>query len=142
MTEASTFELLIPVAPSDIDQLGHVNNVSYLRWVQEAAVAHWKAVAPAEAQRQLLWVVLRHEIDYRQPAFLEDEIVARTWVGAASRLRFERLTELLRARDRLLLASARTIWCPIDVVTKRPTGVSAEVRACFSRSQAESNNFG
>lgn len=100
--------------------------------MQDAAVAHWKAAAPAEAQQKLLWVILRHEIDYRHPAFLGDKIVVRTWVGTASRLRFERHTELLRAQDRVLLAKARTIWCPIDAETKKPTGVSGEVRACFS----------
>ena len=133
VSETSVFELAISVTPSDIDQLGHVNNVRYVQWVQDAAVGHWRAGAPPEAQQKLLWVVLRHEIDYRQPAFLGDKIIARTWVGTASRLRFERHTELLRARDRVLLANARTIWCPIDADTKKPTGVSTEVRACFSR---------
>jgi acyl-CoA thioester hydrolase len=126
------FELVISVEAADIDQLGHVNNVAYVRWVQEAAVAHWKAVAPADAQASLLWIVLRHEIDYARPACLGDSIVARTWVGSASRLRFERFTELLRAGDRTLLAKARTIWCPIDARRRKPVAVGAEVRACFS----------
>ena len=129
---AQPFELVIAVEPADIDQLGHVNNVIYLRWVQEAAVAHWTAAAPAADRAKLLWVVVRHEIDYKQAAFLGDRIIARTWVGIASRIRFERFTELLRARDRSLLAKARTLWCPIDAQTGRPTSVSAEVRACFS----------
>jgi acyl-CoA thioester hydrolase len=133
VSDASAFELAISVEASDIDQLGHVNNVRYVQWVQDAAVAHWKAAAPPEAQRKLLWVVLRHEIDYRQPAFPGDKLVARTWVGTASRLRFERHTELLRAQDHVLLVKARTIWCPIDAETKKPTGVSEEVRACFSQ---------
>jgi acyl-CoA thioester hydrolase len=126
------YELSIAVEPADIDQLGHVNNVTYVRWVQDAAVAHWRAAAPAADQAKVMWIVLRHEIDYRQPALLEDSILARTWVGAATRLKFERHTELLRARDRTLLARARTLWCPIDVGTGRPVNVSAEVRACFS----------
>jgi acyl-CoA thioester hydrolase len=126
------FELAIQVAPADIDELGHVNNVTYLRWVQEAAVAHWRAVAPPADQAQLLWIVVRHEIDYRQPAYLGDQILATTWVGAASRIKFERHTAILRATDRSLLAKARTVWCPIDVGTGKPTSVSAEVRACFS----------
>ena len=129
---AEAFELAIEVEPADIDQLGHVNNVTYLRWVQEAAVAHWTAVAPAADQAKLLWVVVRHEIDYKQAAFLGDGIIARTWVGNASRIRFERFTELLRARDRGVLAKARTLWCPIDSRTGRLTSVSPEVRACFS----------
>jgi acyl-CoA thioester hydrolase len=129
---AQPFELAIAVEPADIDQLGHVNNVIYLRWVQEAAVAHWTAAAPATDQAKLLWVVVRHEIDYQQAAFLGDRIIARTWVGSASRIRFERFTELLRARDRSLLAKARTWWCPIDTRTGKPASVSPEVRACFS----------
>jgi acyl-CoA thioester hydrolase len=129
------FELAIAVQPADIDELGHVNNVSYLRWIQDVATAHWQAAAPAADQASLRWVVARHEIDYKRPAFLRDLILARTWVGTASHRRFERHTELLRAADRRLLARARTLWCPIDAQTGRPTDVSAEVRARFSLAQ-------
>ncbi len=133
MTQASeAFELPIVVEPADIDELGHVNNVTYLRWVQDAAVAHWRARAPAADQAKLFWVVVRHEIDYKQAAYLGDEIVARTWVGAASRIKFERHTEVLRASDGRLLARARTLWCPIDAQTGKPASVSPEVRASFS----------
>ncbi len=131
-TEPSTFELAIEVESTDIDELGHVNNVAYLRWVQNVAVAHWRALAPVEDQARFLWIVLRHEIDYKHPAYLGDGIVARTWVGAASRLRFERHTELLRANDRSVLARARTLWCPINAATGRPAIVGPELRARFS----------
>jgi acyl-CoA thioester hydrolase len=120
------------VEPSYIDFLGHVNNVTYLRWVQEAATAHWTGTAPKEDQATLLWVVLRHEIEYHHPAQPGDGIIARTWVGTATRLRFQRFTEILRASDRKVLASARTLWCPIDAKTLRPTSVSPAVRALFS----------
>jgi acyl-CoA thioester hydrolase len=126
------FELRIAVDPADIDQLGHVNNVVYLRWVQDVAVAHWHAAAPAADQAKLLWVVVRHEIDYKRPALARDEIIACTWVGAASRRAFDRHTELLRASDRKLLAKARTVWCPINTATGKPTDVSPEVRLRFS----------
>jgi acyl-CoA thioester hydrolase len=126
------FELPIAIEPADIDALGHVNNVTYIRWVQDVAVAHWKAASRAADQANLRWVVVRHEIDYKQAAYPGDAIVARTWVGTASRVRFERHTELLRASDRSLLAKALTVWCPIDARTGKPTGVSAEVRAGFS----------
>ncbi len=126
------YELEIRVEPSDIDALGHVNNVVYLRWVQDAAVAHWRSAATPDQQAELAWVVVRHEIDYKRAARLEDGIVARTWVGAASRSRFERHTEILRARDRRLLARTRTLWCPIDARTGRPTEVGDDVRERFS----------
>jgi acyl-CoA thioester hydrolase len=124
--------MAIAVAPPDIDGLGHVNNVVYVRWVQDIAVAHWRAVASAADQERFLWIVVRHEIDYKQAARLGDTILARTWVGAATRIRFERHTELLRASDKALLAKARTVWCPVDAVTGKLASVSAEVRARFS----------
>ena len=129
---AEPFERAIAIEPSDIDQLGHVNNVTYLRWVQDVAVAHWQSVAPAADQASLLWVVVRHEIDYKQAAYLNDAIIARTWVGTASRIRFERHTELLRANDRTVLARARTVWCPLDAQSGKPVSVSDQVRAVFS----------
>ena len=122
----------IAVEPADIDGLGHVNNVVYLRWVQDVAVAHWRTVASRDNQEKLRWIVVRHEIDYKQAARLGDAILARTWVGAATRIKFERHTELLRASDGCLLAKARTIWCPIDAATGKLASVSADVRAAFS----------
>lgn len=132
-----TFELSIAIEPADIDELGHVNNVTYLRWVQAAAEGHWKAIARAEDQAKLLWVVLRHEIDYKRAAHLGDAILARTWVGTASRVRFERHTEILRASDGAILASARTVWCPIDAQTLKPVSVGQEVRSVFSTNDGE-----
>lgn len=126
------YEIAIPVQASDIDQLGHVNNVVYLRWVQDAATAHWSAVATEQEKRSLLWVVTRHEIDYRRPALVGDVVIARTWVGEATHRVFERHTELLRKSDGKLLAKARTLWRPIDSDTRQPTDVGADVYARFS----------
>ena len=128
------------VLPADIDEQNHVNNAIYLRWVQDVATAHWKSLASAEAQSAIGWVVLRHEIDYKLPASLGDEIILRTWVGHASRLKFERFTEVRRKAspeqgrkiDMQLLAQACTLWVPVDVRTGKPMRVSAEVREKFS----------
>ena len=126
------FETSVAVMPEDIDEQNHVNNTVYLRWVQEVATAHWQAIASSEAQGEIAWVVLRHEIDYKAPACLDDEIVLRTWVGKATRLTFERFTEILRRRDGQLLSKARTLWCPTNAQTGRPVRVPLEVREQFS----------
>jgi acyl-CoA thioester hydrolase len=118
----------------DIDQQKHVNNTVYLRWVQEVATAHWEVLAPAAARETVGWVVLRHEIDYKAPACLGDEVRLRTWVGQATRVTFERFTEVRRARDHQLLAEARTLWVPVNTATGKVTRVPAEVRALFSLS--------
>ena len=67
------FELRLAMEPGDIDQRGHVNNGVYLRWVQDAAVAHWRVNTPALEQDRLHGVVTRHAIDYRRPALAGDD---------------------------------------------------------------------
>ena len=129
---AAIFEMTVPVLSTDIDEQGHVNNTVYLRWIQDVATAHWKSLASAQSQAAIGWIVLRHEIDYKLPASFGDEIVLRTWVGQASRLKFERFTEVRRRIDNQLLSQARTLWVPIDVRTGKPIRVSAELRAQFS----------
>ena len=129
---STPFEMIVSVLPEDIDEQNHVNNTVYLRWVQEVATAHWRAVATADAQENIGWVVLRHEIDYKAPASLGDEVMLRTWVGKATRLTFERFTEIRRSSNGQPLSKARTLWCPINAQTGRPVRVSADVRERFS----------
>jgi acyl-CoA thioester hydrolase len=126
------YELEIEVRPEDIDLLGHVNNVVYVRYIQEVAVAHWTTAASREEQEKYLWVVTRHEIDYKRPAFPEDILLAKTWVGAAKDGLFERFTDLERKTDGKVIVRARTVWCPIDPKTLRPTEVPGSVYKKFS----------
>jgi acyl-CoA thioester hydrolase len=129
---SAPFEMTLSVMSGDIDEQNHVNNTVYLRWVQEVATAHWQAIASSEAQKGIAWVVLRHEIDYKAPAGLGDDLVLRTWVGKATRLTFERFTEILRSSDGQLLSKARTLWCPVNAQTGRPVRVPPQVREQFS----------
>ncbi len=130
---ADRFEHPVEVSPADFDELGHVNNVVYLRWVQDIAIAHWRAAATPEQQESIAWVALRHEIDYKHPALPGDGILASTWVGSAEAVRFERFVEILRTSDRRVLAQSRTLWCPISRGTGRITRVGEDVRRVFSR---------
>jgi|SRR5947209_17269675 len=130
------FEITVRVTEADIDGQGHVNNVVYLRWAQDVAVAHWRKLAPNESRDTIGWVVLRHEIDYKAAGFLHDELRVGTWVGELEGLSFERHTEITRPNDNKVLARVRTLWVPINPETGRPTRVSAEVREIFSRAAA------
>jgi acyl-CoA thioester hydrolase len=129
---ASVYETILPVLAADIDEQNHVNNTVYLRWVQQIASAHWNAIASPDAKQSISWVVLRHEIDYQGAAALGDEILLRTWVGKATRLRFERFTEIRRRRDDQCLSRARSVWVPVDRVSGRPTRVPQHLRDQFS----------
>src|SRR5437899_12681658 len=124
---SAVFEMTVPVLPDYLEEQNHVKNTVHLRWVQDIATAHWRAIASPEAQEAIGWVVLRHEIDYKTPATLGDEVLLRTWVGKATRLTFERFTEIRRNGDDRLLSDARTLWCPINTQTRRQLRVSAHV---------------
>lgn len=131
MTTAEPFleryDLPITVQPQDIDVMGHVNNTVYVRWVQEAAVAHWTASATPEELQSVVWVVVRHELDYLSSVKLSDAITARTWVGATVKNYFERFTEIRRTADGKVLSRARTLWCPLDKTTLRPVRAGADL---------------
>jgi acyl-CoA thioester hydrolase len=124
---STRFEHIIKVAPTDIDDLGHVNNVIYVRYVQEVAAAHWMTNAPLALRERYAWVVLRHEIDYRYPAFLNEEIIGQTWVGEHSGARFDRFVKLVSANTNKILVEAKTSWCMLDASTMRPTRITQEV---------------
>jgi len=130
-TIAKVFEHPLRVAAADIDAQGHVNNVVYLRYAQDAAVAHWRSVASPEQLAASAWVARRHEIDYLRPGFEGDELRARTWVGDASGATFDRFVEIVRTNDGELLAKVRTVWVLVDPKSLRPRRVDASVRDPF-----------
>lgn len=125
------FEIPITVEPSHIDDLGHVNNVVYLQWVQEVAKSHWHAMANADDIKNLGWVVTRHEMEYRAAGFLGDELVARTWIGETTPLSCERFVEIRRTSDGRVLMQARSIWIPVDRTSGRPRRIVPQVLAPF-----------
>ncbi len=117
------------VQGSDIDDHQHVNNVAYLRWIQEIAVGHWQAKASADIQEKFTWFVLRHEIDYKKPSFEDQEITATTWVGQASKIKCDRFTEIRRSDD--ILVEAKSVWCLFDRESGKPAGITEELREIF-----------
>ena len=125
------FELPLLVAPEDIDALGHVNNVVYLRWMQQAAAAHWEAAAGPEQRAAVAWVVIRHEIDYKAPAFAGERVVVRTRVGEPTAATWERHSEVRRVGDDKLLARCRSVYVALDPASGRPRRVDAALRAPF-----------
>jgi len=130
---ADAFTLDMDVRPEDIDQLNHVNNAVYLRWMQDVAVAHWTVLAPRPMQAAMFWVVRRHEIDYLHSARLGDVVVTHTWVGEEVDGYFERLTQMNRKKDNRTLARARSLWAPMDMTTgTRIRIVPDDVRALFA----------
>jgi acyl-CoA thioester hydrolase len=119
----------VEIAASDIDFMGHVNNAHYLRWVQDAVVAHWRRFAPDDAVAAHLWVALKHEITYRKPAFLDDEVIATTVLQKVEGARAFYDTLIKRGEE--VLAEVKSSWCCLDAETLRPVRVAKDLAAKF-----------
>jgi acyl-CoA thioester hydrolase len=125
------FEKEVTAQPGDIDELGHVNNAAWVRWIQDMATAHWQAVAPPAQVAAYVWVVVRHEIDYLGAVGPGETVTGRTWVGEAPRgARFDRHVEFVGADGRTKVR-ARTTWAILDKATGRPLRVPKAVAAPF-----------
>lgn len=125
----------IGIIPADIDHMGHVNNSVYLKWVQEAVVRYWEKVAPSEAVADHLWVALKHEISYRRPAFLDDNVVADVIAEQVQGARAFFTTVIKRGEE--VIAEVRSTWCCLDAASRRPARLARDVIARFLPAAAD-----
>ena len=124
----STYTFTVP--QNVIDENGHVNNVAYIQWMQEAAIRHGESVGYKPAENTG-WFVREHRIEYLVPAFLGEEIEVRTWITEWKRVRVHRRYKFTRSSDGKVLARGGTDWVHVDVKTGRPLAIPDEVQALF-----------
>ena len=125
------------IEPLDIDFMGHVNNASYLKWVQEAVINHWQRFAPADAVAAHLWVALKHEITYRKPTFLEDDVIATVLLEKVQGARA--FYETIIKRGEVVLAEVKSSWCCVDAETLRPARIAQNVIERFFKADSREN---
>jgi len=131
MQQIYRYELTVP--PEAEDQNGHVNNVEYLRWMQDAAMKHSEAVGCTRATNALgaTWVIRTHKIEYLKPAFAGDQIAVITWVSNLRRVQSLRKYKIVRPADRVLLAEGETDWVFVDAQKGTLRSIPKEVKAAF-----------
>ena len=127
----TAFMRVLKPDPGDIDLMGHVNNTVYVRWVEKIAVEHWETVAPGKLSSKYLFVMLRHEIDYREQVLLDDTVELRTWLGRAKGPRFERFVDIRKPGASRFSSFSRIDWCQIDAESRKPVRVGADVLETF-----------
>lgn len=129
------FEYRFTVPQAAIDELGHVNNVTYVQWMQDAAMAHSAALGADMAFYRSVggvWVVRRHTIEYAAAAFAGERILIKTWVSTKERRRSLRKFIICRDEDRQVLALAETMWVFIDLKAQRAIPIPPEVGDRFT----------
>ena len=115
----------VGIDPADIDFMGHVNNASYLKWVQAAVISHWQRLAPADAVASHLWVALKHEITYRKPTFLGDDVIATVLLRKVQGARAFYDTVIRRGEE--VLAEVTSSWCCLDAETLKPARLASSI---------------
>ena len=124
------FRRTLRIDEEHVDELGHVNNLVWVRLVLDLATAHSDSVGlDARAYREMgaWWIVHRHEIDYHAPAFPGEEIVEETWISSMRGARCIRESRFTRVTDDALLLSARTTWAYVDAESHRPRRIDQRV---------------
>lgn len=115
----------VEINAGDIDALNHVNNLVYVKWINEASEKHWAILSNAEINKKYYWVCLRHEIDYMGEVFFDDKITVVTWVGESKGVKSKRHVAIVK--NEIVIAKAETLWCLIDSKTQKPTRVNSEI---------------
>lgn len=131
MRQIYRYELTVPQEAED--QNGHVNNVEYLRWMQDAAMKHSETAGctAATGAAGATWVVRTHKIEYLKPAFAGDRVVVMTWVSNYRRVLSLRKYRIVRPADQTLLAEGETDWVFVDAQTGNLRSIPKEVRNTF-----------
>lgn len=119
------FEKKHTVVVNEIDEYHHVNNVVYVQWIQDVADAHWKILIKDIPTPDYVWFVVRHEIDYKGQAKLNDEVTITTWVGKTEGVKSIRHVEVKKGEQ--LLVKSETTFCLLDAETQKPRRITKEV---------------
>lgn len=134
LTPANPFTWAVTVAAADVDALGHASNVSVVRWMNDTAWEHSKALGwDVERYRRAggWFVVRRHEIDYHRPSLLGDALRCMTWLSGMAKVTAERRHRIVRTADGAVIAEGVNLWAYVDARTGRPLRIPAELRAAF-----------
>src|SRR5512134_1809681 len=132
MPISSIYSKIISIPQSAIDENGHVNNVTYVQWMQDIAVEHYSALGGVAAQGpDATWVVREHKIEYLLPAFAGEGIEVKTWVENVRRVRSLRKYEFVRKSDGKVLVRGETDWVFVELKTGIPRAIPEEVSRVF-----------
>ena len=131
--QTQVFAHSITVLPEHLDERLHVNNVVFVQFLQDIAHKHWLSVGDETIFQTTAWVVRRHEIDYLQPAQLDDALLIQTWTGSHSAVTWNRHYTITRPSDKTLLVQATSCWVLVDPQSLRPKRITDDILRLFEQ---------
>jgi acyl-CoA thioester hydrolase len=133
MAAIGRVQLVVPMAAIDVN--GHVNNVQYVHWMQEAAMAHSAELGwPTERFLALgrTWIIRSHTIEYLHSAHAGEALTVLTWVADFHKIRSLRKYKFYRPADGIILATASTLFIFCDLTTGKPVAIPREVQSAYT----------
>lgn len=118
----------------ECDAYGNLQNVNYLRYMQEAAFGASAAAGYDFArydQLGHLWLARETRIEYLQPLHYEDRVEIKTWVHDYRRFRSQRRYEFTHLGSGQRVAQAATDWVYISAQSGRPAPIPEEMLRAF-----------
>ncbi|MEN9685162.1 MAG: hypothetical protein RLZZ28_948 [Bacteroidota bacterium] len=123
----NAFSEALLVTANYLDRQLHVNNVVYVQWMQEIARKHWESIPEKEHEKNIAWVVRRHEIDYLHEAVLNDLLVISTWTGEHTAVSWTRHCAIIRKSDGKTITRAKSVWVLVDKKTGKPQRIDESI---------------
>jgi len=125
------YEKTLTVGKDDLDELDHVNNVRYLHWIQDISKEHWQKLVSEEISKSMVWVVMRHDIRYKNSAILNDSLRLKTFIEKSRGAISNRVVEIYNDKTNLLIVRSVTEWCLLNKKSFKPMRIPEKVLAIF-----------
>ncbi len=126
------YQKTITVTQEDLDELAHVNNVRYLQWIQDISKEHWQKLVSADIRETMVWVVMRHEIDYKNAAVLNDLLHIKTHIKESRGAISVRVVEIRNDKTNELIVRSNTKWCLLNSSTFKPIRIPENIIEIFA----------
>lgn len=125
------FQKIIEVTTEDLDELEHVNNIRYLKWVQEISGEHWELLSAGAWKDSFFWVVQSHHIEYFRPALKGEILQVTTYVPKARGALSKRIVEFSLLENNIPIARCETNWCLLSRSSLKPSRMPEKMEELF-----------
>jgi acyl-CoA thioester hydrolase len=118
----------IDVRFRDCDSMGHVNNAVYFTYMEQTRFAYWRELLRARGGAPPGMILARAECDFRSPAVFGETVEVRMRAVSIGRSSFAAQYEIVNARDRRVLAEARSVQVMYDYQQSRSIPLPDDIR--------------
>lgn len=111
----------------ETDALGHVNNVSYFIYLEQARVDFFLGSAIVEDVSKWPFVAASVKCDFRRQAYVNQELAIKTYVSHIGRTSVKLMHEIIDEKTEELIAQGEDVLVHYDLVNQQSMPLSSEI---------------